>query len=231
MKFSPELQKGVLLRRYKRFLTDVMIGEEQHTAHCPNTGSMLNCVVEGSPCWLSESDNPKRKYPLTWELATTPTGHLACINTHRANELVAEALTGGLVPELRGYTWRREVKYGEGSRVDFLLERQGELCYLEVKSVTLGYDGGRGLFPDAKSDRATKHLKELISVREQGHRAVLFFCVQHTGIEQVAAAHEIDPVYAKMLSAAHQQGVEVMAYRADISPRECVLTRSIPVEC
>lgn len=229
MKFSAELQKGVLLRRYKRFLADVLIANQLHTVHCPNTGSMLNCVVEGSDCWLSRSENPKRKYPLTWELATTTSGHLACINTLRANQVVENALDQGHLATLCGYRSEREVKYGEHSRCDFLLTREQERCYVEVKSVTLAEHGKFGLFPDAKSERARKHLKELMNVAAAGHRAVMLFCAQHNGIQEVAPARAIDPEYSKLLRLAANSGVEVLAFGCAISPTELRINQTLPV--
>ena len=231
MKFTPELIPATLLKRYKRFLADVESGGKQLTVHCPNTGSMQGCIVEGSACWLSKASNPKRKYGFTWELATTATGHLAGINTGRANALVVEAIENGLIGSLGDYCeLQTEQKYGgENSRIDILLSTGEEHCYVEVKSVTLGMVGGLGLFPDAVSQRASKHLRELMKVRALGHRAVLVFCVQHTGIEQVAPAETIDPVYAATLRKAVDSGVEVLAYGADISPNAIALTREVPV--
>ncbi|MEJ2416866.1 MAG: DNA/RNA nuclease SfsA [Exilibacterium sp.] len=236
MKFIPELRQGTLLRRYKRFLADIRVENgEETTIHCPNTGSMKNCISPGSRCWFSTSSNPKRKYPYTWEVATTPTGNLAGINTARSNALVVEAIEAGVVAELQNYsTWRCEVLYGnERSRIDILLQRnkvagKEDLCYVEVKNVTLEYEQGRGAFPDAISARGTKHLRELMSIVAQGHRAVLFFCVQHTGIDRVEPADDIDPVYGATLREAVDRGVEVLAYRADIGPGEIVLRHEIP---
>lgn len=213
-----------LLRRYKRFLADLRLPDgSEITVHCPNTGSMKNCVVENSPCWYSLSDSKARKYPGTLEVVTTPGAYLAGINTSRANYLVAEALAAGLIPELSGYhSCRREQQYGrEKSRIDFLLEghpQDKRLCYVEIKNVTLMEADGRGYFPDAVSERGTKHLRELMDVIQQGQRAVLFFCVQHTGIRQVSPAEHIDPVYAATLREAFAIGVEVLVYGADISP-------------
>jgi sugar fermentation stimulation protein A len=232
MKFQPPLRQARLLRRYKRFLADVSLPDaSEMTLHCPNTGSMTNCLVEQSVCWYSESDNPKRKYPCTWELATTPCGHWAGINTGRANHLVEEAVRAGLIPELTGFdSLKREVRYGEeNSRIDFLLRYGERLCYVEVKSVTLGEADGNGYFPDAVSERGRKHLRELIQIARSGHRAVLFYCVQHTGIERVAPADHIDPAYGETLRQAAAAGVELLAYRADISPREIVLRDPLPV--
>ena len=238
MKFSPPLQSATLLTRYKRFLADIRLPDGSVTTiHCPNTGSMKNCIVEDSPCWYSVSDNPKRKYPFTWEITTTSMGHLAGINTGRANALVKEGIEGGVIEELLGYQEiSAEVKYGdENSRIDFLL--RGDLlnkddetlvdCYVEVKSVTLEMGGGLGLFPDSVSARGAKHLRELMLMVEQGHRAVLVFCVQHTGIEQVSPADDIDPVYGELLRESISKGVEVLVYGAAISTEEIVLTRRL----
>ena len=235
MNFSPELIEARLLRRYKRFLADVELKTgEQITVHCPNTGSMKNCVVPGSPCWLLDSKNTKRKYPLSWILATTASGALACINTLFANQLVGEALVARDVVDLGNYgRVKKEVSYGDASRIDFLLsEHDASLpnCYLEVKSVTLESSSGLGLFPDAVSERATKHVKELVRVKEEGYRAVLLFCVQHTEIARVAPAKEIDPVYANALYEAANQGVEVLAYQAEINFQSMRLFRELPVE-
>ena len=213
-----------LLRRYKRFLADLRLPDgSEITVHCPNTGFMKNCVVENSPCWYSLSESKARKYPQTLEVVTTPGAYLAGINTARANYLVAEALTTGSIPELAGYhLCRREQQYGrEKSRIDFLLEAHPQdkrLCYVEIKNVTLMEADGQGFFPDAVSERGTKHLRELINVIQQGQRAVLLFCVQHTGICQVSPAEHIDPVYAATLREASARGVEVLAYGADINP-------------
>lgn len=232
MLFEPPLQPATLLRRYKRFLADVTLPSgETITLHCPNTGSMKNCVVPGSECWFSGSTNPKRKYPNTWEIATTVAGGLAGVNTHRANALVTEALGRGLIPELLGFKqMAREVRYGhENSRIDFLLSFDDQLCYVEVKNVTLVETAGQGLFPDAVSLRAVKHLRELQAMVKQGHRAVIFFCAQLQNVGYVAPADHIDPRYGDSLRQAAQAGVETMAYRADLSPGEIVLAESIPV--
>jgi sugar fermentation stimulation protein A len=210
-----------LVKRYKRFLADVLVpGGALITVHCPNTGSMKNCLAPMSPCWYSHSDNPARKYPNTLEIVTTPKGDLAGINTLRANTLVETAMAAGIIRELVGYDRiRREVVYGsEKSRVDFVLEKLGERCYVEVKNVTLMEAEGQGLFPDAVSERGCKHVRELMQMRRQGHRAVLVFCVQHTGIQWVEPADAIDPLYGKTLRQAVAEGVEVLAYKAEINP-------------
>lgn len=230
-------REAVFLRRYKRFLADVQLEDGSViTVHCPNTGAMTNCLVPNSPCWISESSNPKRKYPFTWEIATAPGGHKAGINTARANPLVEEGIRTGLIRQLQGYEHlRREVRYSEGSRIDFQLaghpERPDQDCFVEVKSVTYGLEDGRGLFPDAVSDRASRHLRELISIAAAGHRAVLFFCVQHSGIDWVEPADEVDPLYGATLRNALEAGVEVIAYRTAISQQGITLEREIPFRC
>ena len=230
MKLSPPLARGLLLRRYKRFLADIALENgEIITIHCPNTGSMKNCWAEETPCWYSDSGNPKRKYRHTLEITTTPEGALAGVNTGRANALVEEAIVAGVVRELQGYeSLRREVKYGEeNSRIDLLLSGEQGECYVEVKNVTLA-EGARGLFPDAVSARGAKHLRELQKLSEAGVRAVLFYCVQHSQIASVEAAREIDPTYAAALDEALAAGVEVIAYRAQLGGEEIRLTDAIP---
>ena len=233
LRFYPAL----LLKRYKRFLADIRLPDgTELTIHCPNTGSMKNCVLPESPCWYSVSDSKTRKYPQTLEVVSAPGGHLAGINTARTNELVEQALREDVITELCGYqTLRREIVYGsEKSRIDFLLSQHSDdarLCYLEVKNVTLMEAEGEGFFPDAVSERGSKHLRELMAMVAQGHRAVLLFCVQHTGIKSVRAAAHIDAVYAATLQAARAAGVEVIAYAALIKPEHNIikLDRSLPV--
>jgi sugar fermentation stimulation protein A len=230
MLFPSTLQRGVLLRRYKRFLADVVLDSgEQLTAHCPNTGAMTGCAEPGSTVWLSRSDTRTRKYPHTWELVETSTG-LACIHSALANQVVREAVEAGLVAELAGYAdVAREVKYGTGSRADLLLSDATRRCYVEVKSVTLCLDDGCGAFPDAVSTRAARHLQELQTVVDSGDRAVIFFCVFHNGIQRVRAAAEIDPAYDAALQSALAAGVEAMAWRAQITTGEIVLRKELPI--
>ncbi|MCY1279486.1 Sugar fermentation stimulation protein A [compost metagenome] len=233
MRFQPELQEGRLLRRYKRFLADIeTAGGERLTIHCPNTGSMLNCMSEGCRVWFSRSDDPRRKLPGTWEISETPQGRLACVNTGRANRIVEEALLGGVIGELAGFTaLRREVAYGvENSRADFRLDFAGEPLFVEVKSVTLGFDGtALAAFPDAVTTRGAKHLRELAALARQGARAALLYCVNLTGIDAVRPAEEIDPLYAAALREAHAAGVEVLAYGVELSPFEVRLQRRLDV--
>lgn len=231
MLFQP-LRRGVLRRRYQRFLADVCLDDgTELTVHCPNTGAMTGCAEPGSVVWVSASANAGRKYEHTWELVQTARG-LACIHSARANALVAEAVAGGGVAELAGYPeMRREVRFGsEGSRADLWLGGGAAApCLVEVKCVTLCDAHGRGRFPDAVSARGARHLRELMVVRRDGARAVLLFCALHAGIDSVAPAAIIDPVYAATLREAAAAGVEVLAYGADIDPAGMALRRPLPV--
>jgi sugar fermentation stimulation protein A len=236
MKFTPSFQPATLIRRYKRFLADIELPDGATiTVHCPNTGSMKNCNVPGSRVWYSTSYNKTRKYPHTFEIIEVNGKHLAGINTGRANHLVREAIEKGKVSELTEYaSLRHEVKYGkENSRIDFLLQghpdQPDRACYIEVKNVTLGMEKGLGMFPDSITTRGTKHLRELMHIVSKGNRAVLFFCVQHSGIKRVEPAVEIDPVYSETLVEAASAGVEILAWQAKLSPGEISLVRQIPV--
>ena len=234
MRFEPPLEEGRLLRRYKRFLADIETASgELLTIHCPNTGSMLNCMGEGARIWFSRSNDPKRKLPGTWEIGETPHGRLAVINTGRANALVEEALRGGLIAELNGFTgFKREVPYGqERSRIDFRLDYPDAAAFVEVKSVTLGFADNRvAAFPDARTERGSKHLRELAALAREGIRAVQLYCVNLTGIDAVRPAEEIDPAYAAALREAVSAGVEVLAYGAAVSAEEVRLIKRLDVQ-
>jgi len=245
MKFQFPLQKGTWIKRYKRFMVDLTLANnEVLTVHNANTGSMKNCYVEGGDAWYWDSQNEKRKYPHSLELVQTPSGHVACINTSRPNYLVAEAIENAVVSELQDYqTLKTEVRYGdEKSRIDILLSGGNSSIYVEVKNTTLletmsegipCSDGdtidGVGYFPDSVSDRASKHLRELMRMVEEGHRAVIFFCVNHTGIKEVRPADHIDPTYGRLLREASKKGVEILAYRSHINEHEIYLKDKVPV--
>ncbi len=233
MRFDPPFQEARLLRRYKRFLADVVWPDgRQMTAHCPNTGSMLGCAEPGMRVWLSEAPNPARKYAWTWEQVEALPGVSVGIHTGRTNSLVREALLGGVIPELEGYgVLRGEVMAGEGFRVDFLLSGHSGRpdCYLEVKNVTAAVQDGIALFPDAVSERASRHLRELMVKVRAGERAALCFCVQRDDVGEVRPADVIDPTYGRTLREAMAAGVQVLAYAARVSPQETVLYRPVPV--
>lgn len=219
MKFT--LQPSTLIKRYKRFLADVIIEDEENvtteiTMHCANTGAMTGCAEPDDTVWYSTSDNLKRKYPNSWELTHTQAQHWICVNTIRANQLTEEALLNDKIAEFSQHSdLRREVKYGdENSKIDFhLIDKNGKETFIEVKSVTLLTDG-QGYFPDAVTQRGQKHLRELMAMTANGHRAVLLFAVLHSGINTVKPAEHIDNKYAELLREASQQGVEILAYKA-----------------
>lgn len=231
------LKPATLIKRYKRFLADVILeNDEQTTIHCANTGAMTGCAEPDSTVWYSTSDNAKRKYPFSWEITHTHQQHFICVNTIRANQLVEQALLDRKIAELNGFSQlKREVKYGEeNSKIDFLLSYDKQAnAYVEVKSVTLLTDG-QGYFPDAKTLRGQKHLRELIEMVQQGHRAVLLFAVLHTGIDSVKAAAHIDPAYAKLLQEAKNAGVEILAYKAKFEQQahtfNVSLAQSVPIK-
>jgi sugar fermentation stimulation protein A len=220
---------GTLIRRYQRFLADVELDDGSLvTAHTPNTGSMMGCAVPGNRVVLSKSCNPGRKYPHSWELVHAD-GFWVGINTLLPNHLVREGIVNGTVAELSGYTGiRSEVRYGDGSRIDLLLSGPSGLCYVEVKNVTLVQEGS-ALFPDAVSARGQKHLRELMEVVRQGHRAVNFYVVQRGDGERVSPAYAIDPGYGKLMKEAAQAGVELLAYRATVTDTQISLTDRLPV--
>ncbi|QOR40462.1 DNA/RNA nuclease SfsA [Billgrantia diversa] len=222
----PALVPGVLLRRYKRFLADVRLDNGREVvAHCPNTGSMRAVNVPGCRVWLAPSDNPARKLAWTWELIelTQADGSvaLASVHTGRTNRIVEEALRAGRVESLAGYAMlKREAKV-EGARLDFRLDDPDRgTAFVEVKQVTLKEFDGHGYFPDAVSERGRKHLLALAALAEQGQRAVLLFCVAHTGIRDVAPAAHLDPAYAATLKAVVECGVEVVAHGCEVGWRD-----------
>ncbi len=207
-----ELKKATLSKRYKRFLADVLIDDVMQTIYVPNTGSMTNCGSEGDTIWYSTSDNAKRKYKYTWEL--TEHDGLICVNSARANAFVADALNKAQITSLTGYDVKPEVKYGD-SRIDFMLTRGDEKCFVEVKSCTF-LDNGQGYFPDAVTIRGQKHLLELINIVKEGHRAVLLFAILHSEIDSVEPAKHIDLKYAQLFEEAVKAGVEVMLFKPDL---------------
>lgn len=232
MDYTSRLIEARLIKRYKRFLADVeLLNGEQVTVHCANTGAMTGCQPEWARVWLSQSTNTKRKYPHSWELVELEEGAMASINTGLTNKLVKDALDNDCIAELKGYSrCQSEVVYGqEKSRIDFLLTYDQQLCYVEVKHVTLKVDDRLGAFPDAVSQRGQKHLRELISQVEQGHRAVILFVVMRTDIDAMQPADDIDAKYGQLLRLASKKGVEVLAYKASIDLESINIEKQIPV--
>ena len=236
MQFSTPLKRGRLVQRYKRFLADVVLDSgEAVTATCPNTGSMKGLTEPGSLVWLSESDSPTRKYRHTWEMVETDLGKGPCrvgINTSHPNQLVAEAIASGRVPELAGYpSLRREVKYGQSSRIDILLEDPARPpCYVEIKNVHLMRKAGLAEFPDSVTVRGAKHLDELSQMIADGHRAVMVFLVQRTDARRLTLARDIDPAYGAAFDRATAAGVEALALRCRLDDAGIFVEKPIPIE-
>jgi len=220
--FPQPLVRGTLVRRYKRFLADVRLASgETLTVLCANTGSMKRCSEPGRPVALSFHPAPHRKYPHTWEMIRMDAGWVG-VNTHLPNNLVERALRCGMVPELRGFPGvKREVRHGENTRFDFLLEGPPGRCWVEVKSVSLA-DDEAATFPDAVTARGTRHLEELTAAAGRGDRAAMVFVVQRPEGKVFRPADAIDPEYGAALRRAAEAGVEILVYRANVSPERIV---------
>jgi len=227
MRFNSRLIRGTLIQRYKRFLADVELPSgEIVIAHCTNTGSMMGCKEPGSAVYLSRSDNPNRKLPYTWELIEINRNWVG-INTMHPNRLVAEAVASGAIQELAGYDCiRREVKVSAHTRLDLCLESQNGNCFVEVKNVTLATEGVAA-FPDAITERGTKHLRELMRLHRKGHRAAIVFVIQRPDCHAFRPADEIDMEYGRWLRKAVKAGVEALPYIAKVTPKEIFLTERI----
>ncbi len=224
----PKLIKGNLIKRYKRFLADIVLEDGQEiTAHVPNSGAMTSCIEENCPVWVSFHDNPKRKLKYTLEL-TQIKDNLICTNTGVANKIVLEAIKDGKIKELQGYSSiKPEQKYGQNSRIDILLENEKEKCYVEIKSVSLRLDDSLA-FPDAVTSRGTKHLNELKDMAKQGHRAVMLYIIQRTDDASFRIAKEIDKKYYEAFKEVTSSGlVEVLVYQSDINHEEIKINKKI----
>jgi sugar fermentation stimulation protein A len=229
MRFPSRLIRGTLVQRYQRFLADVRLPSgEIVTAHCTNTGSMIGCKEPGSVVYISRSDKKGRRLLYTWEIVEVGRTWVG-INTMHPNRLVAEAITSGAIAELQGYdNVRREVVTRQGTRLDLCLEGSSGFCFVEVKNVTLAVDGAAA-FPDAVSERGTKHLKELMWLRREGHRGAVVFVIQRTDCRVFRPADEIDSEYGRWLRRAIKAGVEALPYVAYVTPKEIVLTERLPI--
>lgn len=237
MIFDPPLIPGVLVQRYKRFLADVTLADGTAiTSTCPNTGTMLGLTTPGSRVWLSTSDSPTRKYKHTLEIVEadggqgiTPVG----INTNHPNALVSEAILGTVIAELTGYeTLRREVKYGVNSRIDIFLQghKKKPDCYVEIKNVHLVRSLNVAEFPDCKTERGVKHLRELSDMVAAGFRAVMLYVVQRSDVDRFSLAADLDPAYAAAYSAAKTAGVEMLCYVCDVTPSGISVARALPIK-
>ena len=235
MHFQKPLKRVKFLKRYKRFLADIYSKEMDLalTIHCPNSGSMKG-IFDNTPqpiiAWMSGSDNPNRKLPYTLEIIETEHG-LVGVNTHNPNKIVKEAIEQEKIAALLGYEIiRTEVRYGTNSRIDILLESpEKPMTYVEVKNVSMR-EGNVLMFPDAVTERGTKHLLDLIHMVHEGYRAVMLFLAQRNDCSTFTVAESIDPLYAKTLREAIKQGVEVLAYKCHVTPDAITLTDQMHVD-
>ncbi len=228
MQFETKLQPATLIKRYKRFLADVRTEDgKEFTVHCPNSGSMRGCSTPGSKVMLSTSPNLKRKYPQTLEMIAEGDTWIG-VNTMLTNGIVAEAIMAGQIEELQNIdTLTREVCTSKSSRLDLLLERGTEKIYVEIKNCSLVEDGW-ATFPDAVTVRGTKHLNELARLVTEGHKGIIFFCVQRKDASRFRPAAHIDPVYAKTLLDVSKKGVQILVYQAEVHPEFIRIQKSIP---
>jgi sugar fermentation stimulation protein A len=231
MHFPLLLQRGTLVARYKRFFADVLLdGGQAITAHCANPGAMLGLKEPGLPVWVSPSASTTRKLAWNLELVELPSG-LVGVNTAHPNRIVAEAIANGAIPELAAYSaCRAEVKYGERSRIDFLLTCNGlPDLYLEVKNVHFSRTLGLAEFPDSPTDRGARHLAELSAMVAAGHRAVMLYLVQRSDCEHFTFSADLDPKYAAGFALAKTAGVEALCYDCEVTTQAIALRRALPI--
>jgi sugar fermentation stimulation protein A len=227
----PQLVVGRLVRRYKRFLADVVLETgEKVTAHCPNTGRMDACCEPGRTVYLSVHDNPKRKYPYTWEIIRMPTSMVG-VNTLIGNRLIYRTLEAGVLTEFGDIqTVQREIAVANHSRIDLMLtDQRGSQIYVEVKNCTL-VQNGVAMFPDAVTARGLRHIVELQRLRAAGHRVVMFYFIQRMDAASFKPADHIDPAYGQQLRQAVADGLEVIAYDVSLTTRRIRLNRRLPCE-
>ena len=229
MKFTKSLIKGKLIRRYKRFFADVKINKKIVTAHCPNTGSMKGLIEEGNEVYLHKNDDPKRKLKYGLEIIKADK-RLVGVNTHLANKIVNHGLENNLMPELKNSnTIKPEVFFDKETRFDFLLEKNNQKIYLEVKNVTLFRDKDTAEFPDAITLRGSKHLLALIDAIKNGYKSYLIFLVQIQNMKKFKIASDIDNEYYKNYLIAKKSGVNFLAYRCKVSPKEIYIEKKIKI--
>lgn len=226
MKFDKPTQFGILIKRYKRFLADIKLNNGYViTAHCANSGSMKTCCEPGWQVMISDSQNPKRQLRYTWEMIHNRHCWIG-INTQVPNKLAKEAIEENRIPELNGYSAIRTEQNYANSRIDLLLEKENEKCFVEVKNVTL-VENDIYLFPDAVTERGLKHLNDLLEMKRSGHRAVMFYIIQRSDGRIFKPCREIDPKYAIKLKEAEKQGIEILPYVADVSPEEIKISHKV----
>jgi sugar fermentation stimulation protein A len=229
MKFIKPLIKGKLIRRYKRFFTDIKLGKNTIIAHCPNTGSMMGLLNEGNEVFISKNDNPKRKLKYTLEIIKVKK-NLVGVNTHFANKIAYHGLTNNLVKEISNNdSIKPEVFFDKETRFDFLIEKNRKKIFVEVKNVTLVRDKNVAEFPDSITSRGSKHLKTLIAAIKKGNKSYLLFLVQVEGIKSFKIAKDIDKEYYKNYLLAKKAGVIFLAYRCKINIKEIRIEKKINI--
>jgi sugar fermentation stimulation protein A len=229
MKFTKPLIKGKLIKRYKRFFTDVKIGNEIIIAHCPNTGSMKGLLDEGNEVYVSKNDDPKRKLKYTLEIIKVKT-NLVGVNTHFANKIAFHGLSNNLVKEVASIdSIKPEVFFDKETRFDFLVEKNKQKIFVEVKNVTLFRDKKTAEFPDAITARGSKHLKTLIEAVKKGYKSYLLFLVQIEGVQNFKIAKDIDKEYYENYLLAKKAGVKFLAYRCKINLKEIKIEKKISI--
>ncbi len=233
MQFKTPLIPATLIRRYKRFLSDVRLEDgTEIVAHCPNPGSMMGLKDEGIRVWVEPNNDPKKKLKYGLRLVEPVPDIVVGVDTSIPNRVIREALSAGLVSELSSYqTVTPEVKYGENSRIDFLLTEGGlPDTYVEVKSVTLSREPGLAEFPDSVTVRGTKHLNDLMNVAAKGGRAVMLYLIQRTDCDRFSLAGDIDPTSAAAFDRARAAGVEVLCYGSHITPQGVEIAGPVPID-
>lgn len=229
MKISPKLLHVKFIKRYKRFFADVLLDKKTVTAHCPNSGSMLGLLNEGTHAWISRSDNPNRKLKYTLEILNDKKSNVG-VNTHRANRIVEEALENKKFKELNKFTsTKREVKFDKETRFDFLLENKNKKAFLEVKNVTLSREKSISEFPDSVTTRGKKHLVHLQDAIKKGYESYLLFLIQREDVKTMKIADDIDIEYFEEIKKAKKNGVKIIAYSCKVKENEISVNKKIKV--
>ena len=230
MKFKEKLFKGNLLKRYKRFFVDIKHNSKTITAHCPNSGSMINLLTEGNEVWFSKSSNPKRKLKYTLEMIKV-NKKLVGVNTQLTNKIVLEALQQKKIKKLIKYhIIETEKKFSENTRFDFLLSNLKEKCFLEVKNVTLVRKSKIAEFPDSITARGTKHIRELINAKKLGYESFLLFLIQREDCVSFKIADDIDREYKLTLDKALKNGIKILTYDCKLNNKEIIINNQICYE-
>ncbi len=230
MKFNKKLLQGTLIKRYKRFFVDIKYKNKTITAHCPNSGSMMNLLNKGNNVWFSESKDPKRKLKYTLQIIEVDK-KLVGINTHLTNKIILESLKNKKIKSLIRFTdIKPEVKFSENTRFDFLISNNKEKCFLEVKNVTLLRKDNIAEFPDAITSRGTKHLKELINAKKKGYESYILYLIQRTDCKFFKIAKDIDEEYKNTFDVALNNGVKMLCYDCKLNNEEIIINNQIKYE-